>query len=45
MPALDRFVLREAVRMIAGRGDRPGAPVVSAFDVSTHVFNGAAEYR
>jgi hypothetical protein len=26
-------------------GDRPGAPVVSAFDVSTHVFNGAAEYR
>nr|WP_314074999.1 sensor domain-containing phosphodiesterase [uncultured Roseococcus sp.] len=34
MPALDRFVLREAVRMIAGWGDRPDAPRVLGINIS-----------
>ena len=34
MPALDRFVLREAVRIIAGWGDRPDAPRVLGINIS-----------
>ncbi|MDB5375983.1 MAG: hypothetical protein JWR00_429 [Rubritepida sp.] len=34
MPALDRFVLREAIRMIAGWGDRPDAPRVLGINIS-----------
>lgn len=34
MPALDRFVLHEAVRMIAGWGDRPDAPRVLGINIS-----------
>jgi len=34
MPALDRFVLREAIRMIAGWGDRPDAPQVLGINIS-----------
>lgn len=39
MSALDRFVLREAVRMIAAWGDRPDAPRVLGINISVNTLH------